>query len=366
MDLLKELCFSKSFIMLGDSKKKCYNCQYCRAVNNGELHYNLIPSDINPIFTELPIVINLFYGDPMLQLNNTLEYLDRLEASKHKAPVVIITKGDLCLFPNKKYNLDLHFALSTFGIDSEYDGGKIKRFKSNLEYAKLLNKKYNYKYSIEFRPIINGINDSDEVLENVFKIAKEYNSSIGFCGLQLNDNLKQYLKENNIVFNPYDGYELGLKKAISKEVEDKIYNLSEKYNVPAFRKTSCLISYSHNLDRDYNAHYYRPNEMRCNKCVMSEKCLLFKRNNDLNDITLNIELPFEYKIINKEKHCCILYKMGECRFPSDDCKNINGKLIKINEKITSSDLRVIKWLTGLTVDCEFTEIEFISQKWKNK
>lgn len=59
-----------------------------------------------------------------------------------------------------------------------------------------------------------------------------------------------------------------------------------------------------------------------------------------------------------------LYRMGECKFPSNDCKNISGKLIKINEKITSSDLRVIKWLTGLTVDCEFKEIEFISDKWK--
>jgi hypothetical protein len=44
------------------------------------------------------------------------------------------------------------------------------------------------------------------------------------------------------------------------------------------------------------------------------------------------------------------------------CMNISGKLIKINEKITSSDLRIIKWLTGFTVDCEFSEKEFINIK----
>jgi hypothetical protein len=119
------------------------------------------------------------------------------------------------------------------------------------------------------------------------------------------------------------------------------------------------------MNRDYNAHYCRPNEMRCNKCVMKNKCLEFKKNNDLNNVKLNIEIPFKYKFINKEKHCCILYKMGECKFPSNDCTNISGKLIKINEKITSSDLRVIKWLTGMTVDCEFNELEFISEKWRN-
>lgn len=364
MNLIKELCLSKSFVMIGDSKNKCFDCQYCRAINDGEIHYNTIPSEINPLFDKLPVVINLFYGDPMLQLSNTLSYLDKLEVSKHRAPVVIITKGDLSFFPDKKYNLDLHFALSTFGVNSKYDGGNTERFIKNLEYAKFLNEKYKYRYSIEFRPIINGINDSDEILESVFKMANDFNTSIGFCGLQLNDNLKEYLNKNNIVFKPYDGYTLGLKKALSKEIEDKIYNFSEKYNVPTFRKTSCLISYSHNLDRDYNAHYYRPNEMRCDKCIMKEKCLTFKRNNDLNDVKLDVELPFEYEFLTKDKHCCILYKMGECKFPSNDCKNISGKLIKIKDKITSSDLRVIKWLTGFTVDCDFTEVEFISNKWR--
>ena len=369
MNLNKELCFSKSFVMLGDSNKKCYNCSYCRAITDEEIHYNIIPSEVNPLFTKLPVVINLFYGDPMLQTGNTLSYLYKLEKNKHEGPVVIITKGMLTNFPDKKIDLDLHFSISTFGVDSKYDGGTIERFKNNLEYAKILNEKHGYKYSIEFRPIINGINDSYEIIENVFKIANEHNISIGFCGLQVNENLSQHMKDNNIKFLPYNGYELGLKKSLSKNVEDKIFNFSKIYNIPTFRKTSCLISYVHSMERDYNAHYYRPNEMRCDKCPMYNKCFNFKKNNDLldvNEIKLGVEIPFEYEFINKEKHCCILYKMGECKFPSNDCTNISGKLIKIKEKITSSDLRVIKWLTGFTVDCEFTELSFISEKWSTK
>jgi hypothetical protein len=367
MNLLKELCFSKSFVMVGDSKEKCLECKYCRAITNQKISYNTIPSEINPIFINLPIVVNLFYGDPMLQIDNTLDYLYRLEHAGHKAPVVIITKGDLTLFPKKKFDLDLHFALSTFGIDSKYDGGTMKRFQNNLEYAKSLNNEFGYKYSIEFRPIINSINDSDEILENIFRIASNYDIGIGFCGLQLNENLKEYLKEENIEFLPYDGYELGLKKAISKEIEDKIYSLSEKYKVPSFRKTSCLISYTHSMERDYNAHYYRPNEMRCSKCPMYDKCFKFKHKNDscdIDSIVLGYEIPFDYEIIDKQKHSCYLFKIGECKFPTNDCVNISGRLIKIKEKITSSDLRVIKWLTGLTIDCEFDEIEFINEKWK--
>lgn len=149
-------------------------------------------------------------------------------------------------------------------------------------------------------------------------------------------------------------------------MEDKIFDLSKIYEVPVFRKTSCLISYTHSMERDYNAHYYRPNEMRCNKCPMNDKCFKFKLKNDLykaEEIKLD-NIPFDYKIVNKEKHCCILFKMKECKFPSSDCLNISGKMIEIKQKITSSDLRVIKWLTGLTIDCDFKEVEFLSDNWK--
>jgi hypothetical protein len=153
-----------------------------------------------------------------------------------------------------------------------------------------------------------------------------------------------------------------MKKAVSKKVEDLFYNFAEIYNVPTFRKTSCLISYTHSMNRDYNAHYYRPNEMRCSKCVMSDKCLTYKNKQDNSDIQ-QINIPFKHEIIHKVKHECILHKKGICKFANNDCKNITGKVVKINEKITSTDLRLIKWLYGYTVDCDFDEVEFMSDNW---
>lgn len=355
--MIKQLYFTKSFCCIGDSLNKCFDCSYCRLHGSEKIAYNILPSEISPVFKKIPVAVNLFYGDPLLQINNTLQYLGKLEKAEHTGPVIIITKGDFSKFPKQKFNLDLHFAFSTFGVNSKYDGGNMRTFENNLKVAS----ESGYKYSTEYRPVIKDVNDSHEIVENVYKIAKEYNSAVGFCGLQVNDNLKQYLTENNITFTPYGGYEFGLKKAVSKNVEDLFYGFSEQYNVPTFRKTSCLLSYVHGLDRDYNAHYYRPNEMRCGKCVMREKCLTFK--NKMTNEKVNI--PFEHEVITKEKHECILHKKGICKFANNDCKNINGKLIKINQKITSSDLRLIKWLTGYTVDCDFDEIEFISDNWFN-
>ena len=111
---------AKSFYLLGDSLPNCYDCKYCRL--NGEKceekHYNILPTEINHNFSNIPVAVNLFYGDPLLQIDNTINYLKRLETVNHKGPVIIITKGDFSKFPDMPFDLDLHVAFSTFGVDS--------------------------------------------------------------------------------------------------------------------------------------------------------------------------------------------------------------------------------------------------------
>ena len=356
MDLFYNAYFGKSFMMIGDSLPKCFNCSYCRANDSNNYHFHLLPTELNPLFNNIPVAVNLFYGDPMLQLDNTLSLLDRLEDAGHTGPILLVTKGDLIKFPlNKRYNIDLHFGLSTFGINSRYDGGTMERFRNNLEFAK----NSGYKYSIEFRPIINEINSSQEIIENIISLAYEFNTGIAYSGLQVSENLKQRLKDDNIEFKPFDNHEFGLKKYVGKSVQ-KLFNQCNTYNIPIFKKTSCLMTWTHNLNRDPNAHYYRPNEVGCNNCPMKEKC--FKYKNSLSD-TLSIDIPFKYRIADKSNHICSLFKVGSCKYPSYDCMHITGKLIQIDDEITTTDVRLIKWLTGYTVDAKFTESPYINKKW---
>ena len=354
--------FAKSFYLLGDTLDYCYDCKYCRlnGEKNEEKHYNILPSEINPNFTNIPVAVNLFYGDPLLQIDNTVNYLKKLEHIKHKGPVIIITKGDFSKFPDIPFNLDLHIAFSTFGVDSQLDGNTMERFENNLK--EINKRKNNYKYSIEYRPIIYNVNDSVEVFDRVLKIAKEYNLAIGYSGLQGKPESVKIWKEQGINLQPYPGYRFGHKKIIDSKVIELFEKMAQSYNVPVFRKTSCLFSYVHNLPRDYNAHYYRPSELGCNNCIMQEKCNNFKTSlpieNDLHDI-----IPFDYEIINKQDHICILKQKGICEFPTEDCAHINGNIIHIQETLTTSDVRVIKWLTGYTVDANFYESPKISETW---
>ena len=363
MKKITNLClFAKSFYMLGDSLKNCYNCSYCRlnGEKRDEKHYQLLPTDINENFNTIPVAVNLFYGDPLLQIDDTVKYLKLLEAANHKGPVVIVTKGDFSKFPDIPFNLDLHIAFSTFGIDSKYDGNTMARFLNNLE--QIEKRKNNYRYSIEFRPICYGINDSESVFETVLNIALKYDLAIGYSGLQGKKDSVEIWKKEGIDLKPYPGYEFGHKKIISDEVVDKFENMAKSYGVPVFRKTSCLFSYVHGYDHDYNAHYYRPNELGCTNCVMKEKCMSYKEHLTLNNDKTSI-LPFEHTIVEKERHECILKKNGICEFPTADCSNISGKIIKTDELLTTSDVRLIKWLTGYTVDAPFEESPYIDERW---
>lgn len=79
--------------MLGKSLNSCFKCEYCRVLHDEKHKFDTIPSDINPDFINIPIAINLFYGDPLLQIETTVNYLRRLEEAGHVAPVLIVTKG---------------------------------------------------------------------------------------------------------------------------------------------------------------------------------------------------------------------------------------------------------------------------------
>jgi len=369
MDLLDTLYVSKSFVCIGNSLPFCFNCKYCRLINDWSscITYFTMPSEINPLFKYLPVAVNLFYGDPMLQVDGTVTLLERLEKAGHKGPVIIITKGDFSRFPDRPFDLDLHIAFSTFGVEGgrsmKYDGVDRNTLLTNLEVA--FKRNYRYKYSIEFRPIIYNVNDSDASIDWVLLLAQAYGLAIGYSGLQGTPDVVRIWEERNYNLKPYPGFKFGHKKSLSKDRLDYIKTKAKDMGVPIFSKTSCLLSYTHGLSRDYNAHYYRPNEVGCFGCAMQNKCFAAKRLRDTLEPNLLDKIPFKAKLLYKKKHTCILKKKGICEYPTADCSRIRGGLIEIKDKITTADVRVIKWLTGYTVDADFYESSHLSSCWES-
>lgn len=374
LNLLKDCFVLKSFYCMGSDHDRCYGCSYCRAANKYEKKSFFIPpAEINPLLRRIPVVVNIFYGDPVMYSEETVKCLELLEESKHTGPVVIITKGDLDSVAGRQilerdWNLNIHFGLSYFGTPVYDNRGTFRVVQDNLEYIQKVNHLMNYKYkqkytyNIEYRPIIKNINDSEWHFDTIFKIASKYHSSIAYSGLQVEKELAEKIKKENLPFEPYDGFDFGMKKNLSKDIEDKLHAYSVQYNVPIFKKTSCAITFAQYLPRDYNAHYYRPNEVGCTTCVRKALCHAYKRDN-VSCRYLD-KLPFDLKLVWKQHHKCRLHRDGLCKFPSPDCLDINGWLLQTDRKLTTTDVRLIKWLTGFTVDCEFVESPYMSKDWK--
>lgn len=365
MELFKDAYFSKSGMLVGKELNNCFDCAYCRVHNGERLNFTkYLPTDLNPNFINIPVLVNLFYGDPTLQTDETIDILDKLEKAGHEGHVIIITKGGMNKLAKNWWPLNIHYGISTFGINSKYDGSNIERFEKNLNICK--NNKLSY--SIEFRPIIKNINDSDEVFNYVVSVAKKHNVGIGYCGLQVSEETRERLQREGIVFEPYnEKVGFGLKKFISKERDTSLRNIAHSQGVDVFKKTSCLIATA-NHTPDYNAHYYRPNEVGCPNCPNKKICQEYKENlfNNPDIWKLRSIIPFKFDLVDKVDHVCTLYQNGLCQFPSNDCMHINGKMIKIDDEITTTDVRLIKWLTGYTVDAKFIESPYMSKAWLKK
>lgn len=362
---MKKHYISKSFFSMGKELSNCLNCEYCRLLDKSTKDFNITttPTEINSAFSEFPVAINLFHGDPMLQISNTLNLLERLEKANHKGPVIIITKAAVrSLEKIKNFDLDIHICLSTFGINHALDGGNLKIFEDNLEKVS----KAGIKTSIEFRPIIYQINDSEETIENVFRYAAKYQVPIGYCGMQGKPEILQNLSKKGYNIKPYPGTKFNShKKFLGEDVEKTILRFSKKYKIPVFRKTSCLISYQHNLERDYNAHYYRPGEVGCYTCIMKDKCFKFHKSLDKSVYKKTKKiLPYPHKIVYRDNHTCILANQKICLSVTEHCFNIKGYLITTDKTLTTADVRATKWLTGLTMDVKMVESWNLSNIWQ--
>ena len=334
---MKEHFVGKSFFFVGESHTKCFDCSFCRAKEESYTCNKMdIPHSINQIFKNCPIVVNCFYGDPFIdnhQSGVTFNYLDKLSNVGHSGIVVLIVRSNITKDIAKRlseYNLNIVIGYSYFNSKS-FDRVS-KSFK--------IMEQFNIKHFLEFRPIIKNVNNNRKDIENAFILAK--NTCIGYSGLMTKGDIINRVKDKYPDMGLFDGQKPDLhKKLLDQETVDLLNEMSEKYGVSIHLKSSCAISTLLNIP-DYNAHYYRPNEVGCFDCPNIEICMNHK---ELNKDTSM--LPFQHQVKYVENSKCYMYNI--CEFPSKDCTNIKGDVIHTDQTMTTSDVRVTKWLTGYTV-----------------
>lgn len=272
----KSLMYLKSSISISAYAGCTINCKYCilstyrknnhieKIISEEELCNNLFSSKYF-IFNKTVISINNI-SDPFLNKylkQSTFKILDLLEKQNIKNPILLITKSyltksDLEYLNSKKLNICILYTFS--GLSEKYENRSLILQTKTME----LLSKCNKKIICYWRPVIEGINSSPEIINETANIVCKYFNYFVVSGIRINSYLKNVFKNENIVVDIFPNTE---HKVIKEETFNNIFLTIKKFNSKAciFKKTSCAISALFNIP-DYNAHYDM-NDNMCFNCI---------------------------------------------------------------------------------------------------
>jgi hypothetical protein len=210
------------------------------------------------LLQEIPVSVNNFYGDPMIQWDDTCNKLDNLLTYGHKGPVSIITKGVITEERAVKLKEYCDKGLALIVLVSISELPQFEKIPSQHRYTnlKLLNK-HGVPNIAYVRPMVPPYNTSNEIIDKIFKNIDEtgckYVVASGFRG------------DDNIVgdMSPDDRKKWVLRvKLMTGEIFDRINANSEKLGMHLFTRTSCGVAAVLGLPQ-YNPYYYSPSLVKC-------------------------------------------------------------------------------------------------------
>lgn len=179
-----------------------------------------------------------------------LEELDARELTNH---VLVITRHQLKPYDidrlNQLHNIKLTLLFTYSGIDDR----RVEPYPSHVaaDSLKLMSAPIHRKYRtvLYWRPLVPGLNDTDEYLAAAHELSKHADATV-FTGLFYRDQIAEYYKANGLP-EPYE--DTARRKIVPETLEQRVLDAFSNSSA-LFRKTSCAVSYVHNLP-DYNGHY---------------------------------------------------------------------------------------------------------------
>jgi DNA repair photolyase len=196
--------------------------------------------------------------DPMLpavkaHLFEMLRLLDERGLTNH---VLVITRWRVtpedCAVLNSFKNIRLTLLVTHSGIQHE----QIEPVDSGIAAASLrtaFEHAQRYRVVLYWRPIVPGLNDSDEHLAQALLLSRYAHATV-FTGLFYKDEIRDYYLDHGLP-EPYE--EAARRKVFPELLERRILDAARTRppgGSPLFRKTSCAVTFAHGV-ADYNGHF---------------------------------------------------------------------------------------------------------------
>lgn len=193
--------------------------------------------------------------DPMLPRvkNHLFAVLADLDTRRLRNHVLVITRykmtGQDCERLNELRNVKVTLLFTYSGIDDK----RIEPYPSqvaanSLRLASALAGRY--RTILYWRPLVPGLNDSPQHLDRAVQLSAAAHATV-FTGLFYRDEIAEYYRSNGLP-EPYD--DTARRKIVPETLEQRVLGAFARGGGPLFRKTSCAVSYAHELP-DYNGHY---------------------------------------------------------------------------------------------------------------
>lgn len=195
--------------------------------------------------------------DPMLPAVKphtfaTLRLLDDRELTNH---VLVITRWRItpedCAVLNSLRRLKVTVLVTWSGITDE----RIEPVDSSIAAASLdtaFTHADNYRVVLYWRPIVPGLNDTDEHLDQALGLSARSHATV-FTGLFYRDQIRDYYRAHGLP-EPYD--DQARRKIFPQDLEWRVLAAAaaRQGGSPLFRKTSCAVAFAHGV-ADYNGHF---------------------------------------------------------------------------------------------------------------
>jgi DNA repair photolyase len=184
---------------------------------------------------------------------HTFAVLEELDARKLTNHVLVITRHQMKANDIDRLNRLEHLKVTLLFTYSGIDNKDIEPYPSHVaaDSLKLMSAplKRKYRTVLYLRPLVPGLNDTDEHLAAAQRLSKHADATV-FTGLFYRDQIAEYYKANNLP-EPYQ--DTARRKIVPETLEQRVLDTFSNSSA-LFRKTSCAVSYVHSLP-DYNGHY---------------------------------------------------------------------------------------------------------------
>lgn len=200
-----------------------------------------------------PIQIFNRATDPFLPLvkQHMLRSLELLDAEGIKNHVLVITRWKVLPEDVERLERLRHLKVTILVTWSGITDSRLEPIDSAVAAKSLevlANRASRTKKILYWRPIIAGVNDTDECIDKASALSRFADATV-FTGLFHREQIRAYFRSVGVEDLYHDAPR---RKVLPRQVEQHI--LLRYTGAPLFRKTSCGIAFAYD-EADYNGHY---------------------------------------------------------------------------------------------------------------